>query len=72
MLIYVIGFILFGMFASYKFGRADESLQHEIASPLVVFVIMWPILLPALVIAVPFFVMYSIGVRVKNKKKEVK
>lgn len=54
---YIIGVVLFGMFAAYRFGRADSRTQNEIGSTLLVLVITWPFVM----LAAPFAVMAWLG-----------
>lgn len=67
---YIVGVIGLGLFASYRFGQANESLQHEVAGPFIAVVLGWPLFLAAFVVLLPFFVMYVIGVRNKKKKEK--
>jgi uncharacterized BrkB/YihY/UPF0761 family membrane protein len=68
--IYVIGVVVLGLFASYRFGQANESHQQEVFGPFIAIVLGWPLFLIAFVVLLPFFVMYFIGVRNKKKKEK--
>ena len=76
--IYVIGVVLLGMFAAYRFGQAPSGVQDEILFVLIFGVLFWPAVLAFLIIIAPFAGMGYLGHRAKmksieaEKQKEVK
>ena len=58
---YIAGVVLFGMFASYRFGRADRSTQNEIGSTLSVLVLTWPFVLIGIIVCAQFAGMIWLG-----------
>lgn len=69
--IWIIGIIIFGMWAAYQYGKVDDKIQSAIALPLMSVVILWPLVLFAIIICSPFGYMIYLGDRAKtNNKKE--
>ena len=68
--IYVIGVVLLGMFAAYRFGQAQSGVQDEILFVLIFGVLFWPAVLAFLIIIAPFAGMAYLGHRAKEKRIE--
>lgn len=68
--IWIIGVIVFGMYAGYQFGKADAYTQNEIGALLIGGVIFWPFVLALAIVLSPFFGMIYLGGRAKIKKEE--
>ena len=68
--IWIIGVIVFGMWAGYQYGKAPEYTQHEIGPVLIACVAFWPFVLALAILAAPVAGMVYLGKR--SKKKEVK
>lgn len=67
--IWIIGVIVFGMYAGYRFGQAPDYTQHEIGAILIGSVIFWPFVLALAILIAPFVGMVYLGARSKNKEK---
>ena len=73
--LYIIITILLGLVAGYKFGKADDMWQNEVAAPLFFSVLFWPLILVIVIVLGPFFFAYYLGEKAKdkaNKQKEEK
>lgn len=68
--IWVIGVVVFGMYAGYRFGQADEYTQNEIGSVLIACVAFWPFVLALAIVVSPFVGMVYLGERAKLKKED--
>ena len=72
--IYIIGAILLGMFAAYRYGQAptsvQSSVQSEIGGLLVFGVLFWPAVLAFALVIAPFVGMAYLGHRAKQKQHE--
>jgi hypothetical protein len=67
--IWIIGVIVFGMWAGYQYGKADVYTQREIGSVLIACVAFWPFVLALAILAAPFAGMVYLGKRSKLKEK---
>lgn len=68
--LYIIGVVLLGMFAAYRYGQAPYSVQSEIGGILPFGVIFWPAVLILAIIIAPFAGMGYLGHRAKQKNIE--
>ena len=68
--LYIIGVVMFGMFAAYRFGQAPSGVQDEIVFILIFGVLFWPAVLAFLIIIAPFAGMAYLGHRAKEKRIE--
>lgn len=68
--IWIIGVVVFGMYAGYRFGLADEYTQEQIGVILLAGVLFWPVTLALAILVAPFVGMVYLGERAKMKKKE--
>lgn len=68
--IWIIGVVVFGMYAGYRFGLADEYTQEQIGVILLAGVLFWPFTLALAILVAPFAGMVYLGERAKMKKKE--
>lgn len=68
--IYIIGAILLGMFAAYRYGQAPTSVQSEVGGLLVFGVLFWPAVLAFALVIAPFVGMVYLGHRAKQKQHE--
>lgn len=68
--LYIIGVVLLGMFAGYRYGQSDSYTQTEIGPILFLIVIAWPFFLVAGIIAAPFAGSVWLGIRSKEKRIE--
>ena len=68
--IWIIGVVVFGMYAGYRFGLADEYTQEQIGVILLAGVLFWPVTLALAILVAPFVGMVYLGERAKTKKKE--
>ncbi len=67
--IWIIGIIVFGMYAGYRYGQADVYTQREIGSVLIACVAFWPFVLALAILVSPFAGMVYLGKRSKLKEK---
>jgi hypothetical protein len=67
--IWIIGVIVFGMYAGYRFGQADDIHQNDIGAVLIVGVLFWPFALGLAIVLSPFVGMVYLGARSKKKEK---
>jgi hypothetical protein len=67
--IWIIGVIVFGMYAGYQYGKADVYTQREIGSVLIACVAFWPFVLALAILVSPFAGMVYLGKRSKLKEK---
>ena len=67
--IWIIGVIVFGMYAGYRFGQADEYTQREGGAVLIACVLFWPFVLGLAIVLAPFAGMVYLGARSKKKEK---
>lgn len=67
--IWIIGVIVFGMWAGYQYGKADVYTQREIGSVLIACVAFWPFVLALAILVSPFAGMVYLGKRSKLKEK---
>lgn len=68
--IWIIGVVVFGMYAGYRFGLADEYTQEQVGGILLAGVLFWPVTLALAILVAPFVGMVYLGERAKMKKKE--
>ena len=68
--IWFIGVVVFGMYAGYRFGLADEYTQEQVGGILLAGVLFWPVTLALAILVAPFVGMVYLGERAKMKKKE--
>ena len=68
--IWIIGVVVFGMYAGYRFGLADEDIQEQAGGILLAGVLFWPVTLALAILVAPFVGMVYLGERAKMKKKE--
>jgi len=68
--IYVVGVVLLGMFAAYRYGQADRRRQDEIGAILLAGVIFWPAVLALVIVVAPFGGAVWLGIRSKEKRIE--
>ena len=68
--IWIIGVVVFGMYAGYRFGLADEYTQEQAGGILLAGVLFWPVTLALVILVAPFAGMVYLGARAKMKKKE--
>ena len=66
--IWFIGVVVFGMYAGYRFGLADEYTQEQIGGILLAGVLFWPVTLALAILVAPFAGMVYLGARAKEKK----
>lgn len=66
--IWFIGVVVFGMYAGYRFGLADEYTQEQIGGILLGGVLFWPVTLALAILVAPFAGMVYLGARAKEKK----
>ena len=66
--IWFIGVVVFGMYAGYRFGLADEYTQAQIGGILLGGVLFWPVTLALAILVAPFAGMVYLGARAKEKK----
>lgn len=67
--IWLIGVVVFGMYAGYRFGQATAYTQNEIGAILVAGVLFWPFALALAILLAPFAGMVYLGKRSKLKEK---
>lgn len=67
--IWFIGVVVFGMYAGYRFGLADEYTQEQIGGIILAVVLFWPITLALAILVAPFAGMVYLGARAKEKKE---
>jgi hypothetical protein len=67
--IWIIGVIVFGMYAGYQYGKADVYTQRELGSVLIACVAFWPFVLALAILVSPFAGMIYLGKRSKLKEK---
>jgi hypothetical protein len=67
--IWLIGVVVFGMYAGYRFGQATAYTQNEIGAILVAGVLFWPFALALAILLAPFAGMVYLGARAKKKKE---
>lgn len=67
--IWIIGVIVFGMYAGYQYGKADVYTQNDIGAVLIAVVLFWPFVLGLAIVLSPFFGMIYLGARSKKKEK---
>jgi hypothetical protein len=68
--IWCIGVVVFGMYAGYRFGQADEYTQNEIGAILVAGVLFWPFVLALAIVLSPFVGMVYLGHKKREAAKE--
>ena len=68
--IYIIGVVLLGMFAAYRYGQADSRTQDEIGTILFASVLFWPLALAIVIVFAPFGGAIWLGIRSKEKRIE--
>lgn len=68
--IWIIGVIVFGMYAGYRFGLADEYTQEQVGVILLAGVLFWPFVLALAIVVSPFVGMVYLGERAKLKKED--
>ena len=68
--IWLIGVIVFGMYAGYQYGKADVYTQREIGSVLIACVAFWPFVLGLAILVAPFASMIMLGKRSLDKKEK--
>lgn len=67
--IWIIGVVVFGMYAGYRFGLADEYTQEQVGVILLAGVLFWPFTLALVILVAPFAGMVYLGERAKKKKE---
>ena len=67
--IWIIGVIVFGMYAGYQYGKADVYTQNDIGAVLIAVVLFWPFALGLAIVLAPFAGMVYLGARSKKKEK---
>ena len=67
--LWLIGVIVFGMYAGYQYGKADVYTQNDIGAVLIAVVLFWPFVLGLAIVLAPFAGMVSLGARSKKKEK---
>lgn len=65
--IWIIGVIVFGMYAGYRYGRAAPYEQD--GAVLIAGVLFWPFALGLAIVLAPFAGMVYLGARSKKKEK---
>jgi hypothetical protein len=67
--IWIIGVIVFGMYAGYRYGQATPYVQNDIGAVLIAGVLFWPFALALAIVLAPFVGMVYLGARAKKKKE---
>ena len=67
--LWLIGVVVFGMYAGYQYGKADVYTQNDIGAVLIACVLFWPFVLVLAILIAPFAGMVYLGARAKNKKE---
>jgi hypothetical protein len=67
--IWIIGVIVFGMYAGYQYGKADVYTRNDIGAILIAVVLFWPFALGLAIVLAPFAGMVYLGARSKKKEK---
>jgi hypothetical protein len=67
--LWLIGVVVFGMYAGYRFGLAEAYIQNDIGFILVCSVLFWPFVLGLAIVLSPFIGMVYLGARAKKKKE---
>jgi hypothetical protein len=70
--IWLIGVVVFGMYAGYRFGQAPDHVQDDIAFLLIAGVLFWPFALAFAIIIAPFAGAVYLGDRAKRKAENSK
>ena len=67
--IWIIGIVILGMYAGYRYGQATTYVQNEIGAILIAGVLFWPFTLALAILVAPFAGMVYLGDRAKKKKE---
>jgi hypothetical protein len=67
--LWLIGVVVFGMYAGYRYGKADAYTQNDIGAILIASVLFWPFVLALAIVLAPFVGMVYLGARSKLKEK---
>jgi hypothetical protein len=67
--LWLIGVVVFGMWAGYQYGKADAYTQNDIGAILIASVLFWPFVLALAIVLAPFVGMVYLGARSKLKEK---
>lgn len=67
---YLVITFLFGLFAAYKFGRMYEHEKNDVFGMIVILLVLWPIVIPVVLAAMPFYFMARLGEKHKEKALE--
>ena len=69
--IWLIGVIVLGLWCSYRFGQIEYfNDRQDVAFPMIVGVLLWPLVIVALIIFAPFYGMIMLGKRSLDKKEK--
>jgi hypothetical protein len=67
--LWLIGVVVLGMYAGYRYGQASSYVQNEIGAFLIAGVLFWPFVLALAILIAPFAGMVYLGARAKKKKE---
>ena len=67
--LWLIGVVVFGMYAGYRYGQATPYVQNDIGAVLIAGVLFWPFALGLAIVLAPFAGMVYLGARSKKKEK---